>query len=76
MKKHECIQVGCVPPLVARICRHALLRGGGGVPGPGEMYLVPGDVPGPGGVPGPVGLEGGGCTWPRGPSRGEYIPTL
>ena len=52
--KQECITVGCVPSAAV-----AVSRGGGGVPGPGELYLVPGGV---------VYLPGG-CTW----SRGVYL---
>ena len=77
--KQECIPVGCVPSAASgRIS-------GGGVPGPGGMYQVPGGCTwsgdctnGPGGVylvpvgvPGPGGmyLVPGGCTW----SGGSYL---
>ena len=72
--QQECIPVGCVPPIVARISQHALLWGGGYMV-PGWVYLVRGGYlprgvylvggPGPRGVPGP-----GGCI--PGP-RGVYL---
>ena len=54
----DCISVGCVPPLVARISQHALCQGGGGGcllrggPASGLWGVWSGGVPasGPGGV--------------------------
>ena len=70
-KKQECIPVGCVPLRLWPVSP-GMHFSRGGVPGPGEVYLVPGWCTwSRGGVPGPRGvyLVPGGCTW----SQGVYL---